>query len=188
MPIYDPSEFCGVFRELRSTNPPPATSCDDDWTEWFGRQMLAMAERFGVFCQNKQRSSVLGASPERDREWMNIDHVFVKAYDYDSFPLVAVEHENGGLAKIQWAFWKVLSMRSKLSVLVAYPSHARMRSGEAIGVLGRMASSWANTYGGPPTCLLLLGWWDYGPVLPEIYGPFVAAQVGGGVDLVPAPP
>jgi len=155
--------------------------------------MLALANANGLYCQN------LGAPI--GGEWMKIDHVFVRQNSYSSFPLIAVEHENGDFvgtngqlpqgddenARGEWAFWKSLSMRCHLSVLVAYP-----RSDQRADVLytvTTMLQGWANEFNAVPGALILLGWWSDGgfhnPVEP--YERFVVQWQTGQVRVVPVP-
>ena len=120
--------FARNFFDAATKEPLPSDP-KENGTKWFEGRMQALAEKHGVYCQNYSSS--------HPGEWMKVDHVFVAKDSYVDFPLVAVEHENGHIsstaqrgwvppgdergAYIEWACWKAIAMRSRLSVLVAYP-------------------------------------------------------------------
>ena len=194
--LLDPRVFYEKVREL--TAAPPKQKGSAGWTEWFARSMKQLAADGGMYCQN-YLSSEFGESTEK--EWMNVDHVFVDSRKgYDRFPQIVVEHENGGFgttldemetgeladpakarASIEWAFWKCLSMRAKLSVLVAYPWGRNQDDRDfAMNVLGQIASGWVRSFSTEGlNCLVLLGWWkNGGPARPldDLYEPFVVER------------
>ena len=178
-----------------------------DSTELTGEDLTRRTKRFtqlmhdisienGYYCQNYLKKEM----PKREegtseKEWMNIDHVFVGAdKPYDEFPFIVVEHENGGFgsekedcdvklaspnktkAPIEWAFWKCLTMRAKLNVLVAYPRENDRWF--ARSVLERIAGGWYRTYPGQElNSLVLFGWSDHKGLVknagPDMYEPFV---------------
>jgi hypothetical protein len=131
-------------------------------TEWFERVAQKMAEDAGLYCKNQ----ITGG------EWLNIDHVFVESNTYDSFPLIAAEHENmpndvqGKLGALPvrdtsktpmvWSLWKLLTVRAQLAVLVAYPQ--RNRRASVLDKAERILSAWYASFGAPPQVLMLFGW------------------------------
>ncbi len=181
MLICEPEKFYTAFRESwtdsnctppwRYAPPLGPRSLSTPWTRWAEDCMLEIANTQKLHCQNRANTLCPG------QEWMKIDHIFVKkdkkgTPPYDSFPLIAVEHENGEFggsdgnlppgdkqyASIEWAFWKVLSMRSKLSVLVAY---SKQEQGDGKKELQKMIDGWRNTYDNKnPKVLVLMGWHD----------------------------
>jgi hypothetical protein len=99
---------------------------------------------------------------------MKVDHTFLEKDEYNCFPLIAAEHENGGLgsrdgklpgpkgnASIEWALWKVLSIRAHLSVLVAYPG--RDSQDKALHAVGQMLRAWQAEYQAATEVLVLFG-------------------------------
>jgi len=120
--------------------------------------------------------------------------VLSRSSAYDSFPLIAVEHENGRLGSrdgrlpgvgtgeyIEWALWKVLAMRAHLAVAVVYPYQD---DGEKFrAVVGMMLRGWENDYETLPPLLILAGWWRRpdrnGPAdPPTLYEALVAGSCG----------
>lgn len=161
-----PKEFYdAVLTNKKSDSKVPSYKDKDTkkWTTWFEKLMLKVAEGMGYHCQNR-------STPDDHTEWMNIDHVFVeKSHEYDQFPIITVEHENGGLggdgkklpspekkyAPMEWAFWKCLSMKCQLSVLVAYPER---NEEDAIKEFDMMLKGWCTTYKGQhPNVLVMFG-------------------------------
>jgi len=193
--LLSPDIFVREFFAAANEAPPRGSHLTDD-TRWFGERMHDLAGKAGLQCQNKQ-------SP-RSGEWMNIDHVLVRSDTFAAFPVVAVEHENRDASEatkrgqmptgttksphIEWALWKVLAMRAKLSVLVAYPWEKDRDS--VLKILAEIVAGFRNEYGMPPPALLLLGWWQ----LPRnatwmsaefLYRPYVPVDRKGTVALVP---
>jgi hypothetical protein len=192
--LWYPKKFVAAFAAARqNTTTPAGTASSPVWTQWFGERMQDIARAEGLYCQNHQHPSSPG-------EWMNIDHAFVEDNDYADFPIVGVEHENGGLGSkagelpeaqtgeyIEWAYWKTLALRCRLSVLVAYPYVGQKAI--ALAVLGKMASRWMGQHRAVPNSLVLFGWWRNDDTGPEdagtIYDAYVTAAVGDPVALVP---
>lgn len=156
-----PEVFWEEFQKTVKETPPYLD--DKVYTSWFEKQMLEVAENNKVYCQNR-------STENRREEWMNVDCVFVEKNEYNRFPLVAVEHENGGLggkdgqlpgphvknASIEWAAWKCLAMRCHLSVLVAYPENKKENA--LIEELCQMLEGWQVTYPGQiPKFLVIFG-------------------------------
>jgi hypothetical protein len=193
--LAHPRIFVRDFFDAANRTPPRGPTPTDD-TPWFGERMHDLARKAGLHCQNKESNP--------SGEWMKVDHVFVRRNAYDAFPLVAVEHDNGAVSRatargempdgatkgayIEWAFWKVLTMRAKLGVLVAYPWEKDREV--LIEVLARMVAGFRAEYGSLPPALLLLGWWQ----LPRnatwrsaefLYSPYVPKDREGTVVLVP---
>ncbi|MCU0665390.1 MAG: hypothetical protein MUC50_24075 [Myxococcota bacterium] len=221
--IWYPEEFCvrlnNVLKDSDKRPKPEWWIESNEWTAWFEERMCDLEKDgetstvnpYEYYCQNKKKHRD-GSS--REQEWMEIDHVFMSSdpshsaadrsvpADYNSFPLVVVEHEHGGFgskvdpstgqikhknntqnSSIEWAFWKCLSMRCKLSVLVAYPAINLERSlANSLARFNTMASGWLRTYADQEwklNCLVLLGRHkDSQTALPntwvgEIYSPFV---------------
>ena len=155
-----PEAFWEEF--LKTVKETPPYLDDKAYTSWFEKRMLEVAENNNVYCQNL-------STENRREEWMNVDHVFVEKNEYNCFPLVAVEHENGGLggkrgelpgphvkkASIEWAAWKCLTMRCHLSVLIAYPEDEEKN---ALSELCQMLEGWQTSYPGQiPNILIILG-------------------------------
>jgi len=160
--LWKPETFRSQFFSLANLDPPPHRNTPA--TEWFEEKMRLLANKHDLYCQNKRGHS----------EWMCVDHVIVRqTKTYADFPIIAVEHENGDLspasksgelppgddprAKIEWAAWKVLTMKAKLHVLVAYPW--KKDKDNALKVLARMVDGYVATFGVVPNALFLLGWW-----------------------------
>jgi hypothetical protein len=184
--ILDPHGFYEAFRNTWSSDDPEYQKpwLRDDFvtkseptTKWFEKCMQKIAKEHGLHCQNRLARE---DGKSTGREWMNVDHVFVPQERwYSQFPEIVVEHENGDFgtketgklvdpraekASIEWAFWKCLAMRSRLSVLVAYPQVSSRKNGVAKWVFEKMVEGWSKTYKDLelklPQCLLLLGWMD----------------------------
>jgi hypothetical protein len=132
-------------------------------TEWFERIAQRLASDAGLYCQNK------AAKPTG--EWLNIDHIMVVSNVYESFPEIAIEHENMSLSRkpklgklpvgdatnvpMEWALWKLLAVHSKLAVLVAYPMKAHRP--EVLSTIAQLVHARA-AYPCPPELLILLAW------------------------------
>jgi len=163
--LKNPKDFYTAFKNTWDDCKPPWKNDfvlrDAEWTNWFERSMRRLVEQAarGIHCQNR-----FGGA----EEWMKVDHVFVLKNAYDSFPIIAVEHENGSLgspdneladpegkAAIEWALWKVLSMRSHLAVLVAYPGSKK--ENRTIEVAEQMLAAWQQEYSPKTKVLILLG-------------------------------
>jgi hypothetical protein len=192
MNLHDPKTFAFEFFRV-ANDAPPSGPGSKDYTSWFEERMLQLARETNLYCQNRQ-------SPTPS-EWMKVDHVFVRENRYDSFPVIAVEHDNGdvsddtkqgeipdGAAKgayVEWAFWKVLAMRANLGVIVAYPWKRDLD--HVLSVLGRMATGFRREYDRLPPVLLLLGWWESKSAWrSDLYTPYVPKEAEGGkVEIVP---
>jgi hypothetical protein len=193
--LTDAKTFTESFFRLANASPPPHGEARLG-TEWFEKLMLDLARNDGLYCQNRQ-SPVPG-------EWMKIDHVFVSKNDYQHFPLIAVEHENGDISRaskagnlpagntpgayIEWATWKMLAMQAALHVLVAYPWKADKTP--ALLSLSRIVEGYFKTFGTIPNALFLLGWWDRscnGVWSAEgLYEAYVPEDQGGAISLARA--
>ena len=89
--LWHPRRFFAAFTAAQQKrSAPEGGHSSADWTDWFGKCMQSVAEADGLYCKSHQHPTDRG-------EWMQIDHVFVENNDYADFPIVAVEHENGGL-------------------------------------------------------------------------------------------
>ncbi len=167
-PEYSPEWFVEQFKAVYLKQKPKKSFLhgkSEIATQNFEKWMLALGTRAKLHCQNNRTNK------QYKCEWMKIDHIFTPKDAYDSFPLIAVEHENGDFdkatkigelpapersAKIEWALWKVLSVRCQLSVLVAYP-RIKVKD-NAMKVLEQMLSGWKLHYGMTPNSLILFGW------------------------------
>lgn len=201
---YTPEWFLEAFRATGIKHKQPWSisgglgSRDGSWTEWFEECMQTIAARNELYCQNRASDT---SGSRKGEEWMRIDHIFVARGaggipGYDQFPLIVVEHENGELggmdgelppgdadqASVEWSFWKTLSVRAKLSVLVAYPN--KNQKPDAFSELNTMLSAWRRTYDEIPNVLVLLGWWRPEEGIEDIYTAYHAVEEGDGVALV----
>jgi hypothetical protein len=190
-----PTVFTQEFFAVANATPPHGPGPKDD-TRSFGERMHDLARRGGLHCQNKESKP--------SGEWMKVDHVFARRNAYDAFPVIAVEHDNGSVSAatkrgemplgttkgtyIEWAFWKALTMRARLGVLVAYPWQGDQDA--VLAVLGAMIAGFREEYDHLPPALLLLGWWE----LPRnatwtsaerLYNAYVPSDDNGIVTLVP---
>ena len=189
----DPKVFTEALQKTVAADPPRFGGDDRPaWTRWFERQMQAIAKAEGLHCQNKLATS-------HYKEVMAIDHVLSRSVAYDSFPLIAVEHENGPLGSrdgslpvvgtgeyIEWALWKVLAMRAHLAVAVVYPY--KDNSAEFHKVVGMMLRGWEEDYGSLPSLLILAGWWRRpdrnGPADPPTLYEALVAGSGGKLERI----
>lgn len=164
--LKTPKGFYAAFKDTWKTrcNPPWEANSelrDTKWTNWFEDCMATIAEQANpkLHCQNRKGNR---------EEWLKVDHLFLQQNAYDYFPVIAVEHENGALgsphdklanpegrAAIEWALWKVLSVRSHLAVLVAYPGETR--KARAIEVTEQMLRAWQEEYSPNTKVLVLIG-------------------------------
>ena len=167
--LASPAIFTSEFFKIANSEAPPSTA-PTPWTQWFERVMLKLGQKHGIYCQNLQTICPSG----HNEEWMEVDHVFLRTNRYDNFPLIVVEHENGGMcdetlrgeiprgdavgAFFEWAAWKSLAMMSELHVLVGYP-HPKYKT-EVFALLNSMVQGWARQFGHLPNALFLLGWWS----------------------------
>lgn len=169
-----PSNFIWSVQQAVTAAPPSPR--DLLLTKWFAGRMQAVAEASGLHCYNK------GA--KRPYEVLNVDHVFARSDGYDTFPIVAVEHENGNLGSrggelpransgehIEWAVWKALALRVELSVAVVYPYVRKRDAFES--VVSKMVAGWSRQHGRAAPLLILAGWWNRKPSglaqMPELY-------------------
>ncbi|HSP79091.1 MAG TPA: hypothetical protein VLQ93_11205 [Myxococcaceae bacterium] len=181
--LSEPGEFVASLQRAIAAVPPPLTN-NTDFTRWFEARMQALARERQLRCYNK--------SADNPCELLNIDHVFTKSDEYDAFPIIAVEHENGPLGSrdgelplpntgeyIEWATWKTLAMRVELSVVVAYPYDEQENAFRA--VLTKMAKGWMRQHGQCPPLLVLAGWWSKNKAdfaRPHMYEALVPDAVG----------
>ena len=173
---------------------------EDDYgpnlTKTIEQAMIRLARRHDLYCQNIEQKI---RKESVEQEWMNVDHVIIGGdRTYRRFPLIAVEHETGFIASklgrlvdgkqttasFEWALWKVLTMRARLSVFIAYPEESQRDL--AKWVVGEIAGGWCETYaslGWKPNTLLLMGWKNQKDSASDLYEPFRIDDKGRMVEL-----
>ena len=171
-------------RFIQYSAPPPfrPNSKRPEWTQWCEGHMQAIAGA-SAHCQNHdgEARNVIGTDRAPGRvsgEWLQVDHVFVEKNSWTDFPKIVVEHENEDISwlgdghrlpeptdrksRVEWALWKVLAVRSRLSVLIAYPFEERQV--EFLERMALIAGPWRA--GLPPSdpqeLLVIAGWWPSG--------------------------
>lgn len=157
---WDASVFYNSFRHSWRFEREPQTDTRQGWRDWFARCMLAIARENRLVCYNYLST---------DRR-LPVDHVFIHAPARStSFPLIAVSHVDVGIGddpltanelmdSVERGYWRCLSTRAHLHVLVAYVSGIiRQR---LLRELRAIAMGWCHTYGELPDSLVLLGWLD----------------------------
>jgi hypothetical protein len=181
--LYTPEGFYREFISLIARWPKKKgkwVSESHYWIKWFELQMNKIAKKNKLVCHNKRSSG----------EIMRVNHTFMLKEGYQHFPLISVEHEcetlgsrrgelpgwNSDTADVEWALWKSLTMRSRLSVMVCYPFEFEKKA--ALAVCEKMLAGYRKYYGSAPNCLLMFGWnsklWE--PVLPFVFEPYRAVE------------
>jgi hypothetical protein len=123
------------FRALDAVPYPRDPSKDNQWTEFIGKVMDAVADSFD--CRLARRRPV-SAGPGESGEHLGIDHVFfplrdakrlnLNSYGGDplALPSAVVESENGyDIDRISYCLWKTTCLRAPLKVLICYQKDAK---------------------------------------------------------------
>lgn len=127
----DATDFVSQFFRALDAVPYPSDPYEDNqWTEFIGKTMDAVADSFDCRLARRRPAS---AGPGESGEHLGIDHTFFSGRDAKrlnfnrygrdplALPSAVVESENGyDIDRISYCLWKTTCLRAPLKVLVCY--------------------------------------------------------------------